>query len=89
MQRKNTRISGKLKKIIGGLAIASLLCAVSVNAQQFINGNFETGDYTKAWNGKEPNGNSAPAGAYIYYLRIKSPNDQIIEERGNITVIYP
>ncbi len=50
---------------------------------------FETGDYTKAWNGKEPNGNSAPAGAYIYYLRIKSPNDQIVEERGNITVIYP
>ncbi len=50
---------------------------------------FETGDYTKAWNGKEPNGNPAPAGAYIYYLRIKSPNDQIVEERGNITVIYP
>ncbi|MCD4832707.1 MAG: gliding motility-associated C-terminal domain-containing protein [Bacteroidales bacterium] len=50
---------------------------------------FETGDYTKAWNGKEPNGNPAPAGVYIYYLRIKSPNDQIIEERGNITVIYP
>lgn len=50
---------------------------------------FETGDYTKAWNGKEPNGSSAPAGAYIYYLRIKSPNDQIVEERGNITVIYP
>lgn len=50
---------------------------------------FETGDYTKAWNGKEPNGNPAPAGVYIYYLRIKSPNDQIVEERGNITVIYP
>ncbi|MCD4789482.1 MAG: hypothetical protein K8R37_05730, partial [Bacteroidales bacterium] len=46
MQNKNTRISGKLKKIISGLALASLLCAVTVNAQQIVNGNFETGDFT-------------------------------------------
>lgn len=50
---------------------------------------FETGDYTKAWNGKELNGNPAPAGSYIYYVKIKSPNGQIVEKRGNITVIYP
>ena len=50
---------------------------------------FETNEYTEPWNGKEPNGNSAPTGAYIYYLRIKTPNEQIIEKRGNITVIYP
>jgi gliding motility-associated-like protein len=50
---------------------------------------FETGDYSKPWDGREPNGNSAPTGAYIYYLRIKSPNDQIIEQRGSIMVIYP
>lgn len=50
---------------------------------------FETKDYSKPWNGKEPNGNSAPTGSYIYYLRIKSPNDQIVEQKGSILVIYP
>ncbi|MFC2152159.1 gliding motility-associated C-terminal domain-containing protein [Bacteroidota bacterium] len=50
---------------------------------------FETSDYSKPWNGNEPNGKSAPAGSYIYYLMIKSPNDQIVEKRGNILVIYP
>ena len=44
MQNKNTRISGKLKQITGGLVLAFLLFAVSVNAQQTINVDFETGN---------------------------------------------
>ncbi|MCD4746975.1 MAG: hypothetical protein K8R58_11825, partial [Bacteroidales bacterium] len=47
MQNKNIKILGKLKKIISGLVLASLLCAVTVNAQQIINGDFETGDFTE------------------------------------------
>lgn len=50
---------------------------------------FETTDYSQAWNGKDHNGNSIPTGVYIYYLRIESPNNQIIERRGNITILYP
>ncbi|PLX18513.1 MAG: hypothetical protein C0597_06125 [Marinilabiliales bacterium] len=50
---------------------------------------FETTDYSKPWNGKEANGNSAPTGAYIYYVKLKTPNDQIFEQRGTVMVIYP
>lgn len=50
---------------------------------------FETGDYSKPWKGKEMNGNSAPAGAYIYYVKIQTPNEQIFEQKGSVMVIYP
>lgn len=43
---KKIRISGKVKTLTGGVILAFLLFAVSVDAQQIINGNFETGDFT-------------------------------------------
>ncbi|MEE4197041.1 MAG: gliding motility-associated C-terminal domain-containing protein [Bacteroidales bacterium] len=50
---------------------------------------FQSNDPGEAWNGKFPNGKAVPTGAYIYYLKIKMPDHQIIEKRGNITVFYP
>ncbi|NOQ27746.1 MAG: T9SS type B sorting domain-containing protein [Bacteroidales bacterium] len=50
---------------------------------------FETRDYSQAWDGKVPNGNSAPTASYIYYIRIKTPNDQVVEQRGSVMVIHP
>jgi len=50
---------------------------------------FETKNPGKAWEGSYPNGKPVPTGAYIYYLKIKMPDGQIIEKRGNITVFYP
>ena len=50
---------------------------------------FTTKNSGEGWDGKESNGKSAPTGTYIYYLKIKTPDNQIIEERGNITVFYP
>ncbi|MGM0409107.1 MAG: gliding motility-associated C-terminal domain-containing protein, partial [Bacteroidota bacterium] len=50
---------------------------------------FETNDPNLGWNGKESNGKQAPTGTYIYYIKIKTPGNQIVEKRGNITVFYP
>ena len=50
---------------------------------------FETSDPTKGWNGKQSNGKPAPAGSYIYLLKIKTEDNQTVEKRNNITVIYP
>ncbi|OFX86758.1 MAG: hypothetical protein A2W99_06760 [Bacteroidetes bacterium GWF2_33_16] len=50
---------------------------------------FESTDPQKFWDGRSLNGNPVPSGAYIYYLKIVTENNQTIEKRGNITVIYP
>jgi len=50
---------------------------------------FETTNPEASWDGRYPNGQYVPAGAYIYYLKINTENNQSIEKRGNITVIYP
>ncbi|MCK5028485.1 MAG: gliding motility-associated C-terminal domain-containing protein [Bacteroidales bacterium] len=50
---------------------------------------FETSDPTKGWNGKQSNGKPAPAGSYIYLLKIKTEDNQTVKKRNNITVIYP
>jgi len=50
---------------------------------------FQTKNPGKNWNGTDTNGKAVPTGAYIYYLKIKLPDNQIIEKRGNITVFYP
>ncbi len=50
---------------------------------------FETKDYSKPWNGKAANGESVPTGTYLYYFKIMTPNNQTVEERGNVLVIYP
>lgn len=50
---------------------------------------FQTNDPEKGWNGKSSNGKPLPTGNYIYYLKIKTPGNQIVEKRGNITIFYP
>lgn len=50
---------------------------------------FETGNPDESWDGRYPNGQYVPSGSYIYYLKMKTENNQTIEKRGNITVIYP
>lgn len=50
---------------------------------------FQTKNPGEAWNGTDTNGKAVPTGAYIYYLKIKWPDNKIIEKRGNITVFYP
>ncbi|MDY6802067.1 MAG: gliding motility-associated C-terminal domain-containing protein [Bacteroidota bacterium] len=50
---------------------------------------FQTKNPGKNWNGTDTNGKAVPTGAYIYYLKIKLPDGQIIEKRGHITVFYP
>ena len=50
---------------------------------------YETRNFEKGWNGKQNNGNPAPTATYIYYIKIKTPGNEIIEKRGNITVFYP
>jgi len=50
---------------------------------------FESTDPEIDWDGRSLNGKPVPAGAYIYYLKIVTENNQTIEKRGNITVIYP
>jgi gliding motility-associated-like protein len=50
---------------------------------------FETSDPSKGWNGKQSNGKPAPSGSYIYLLKIKTEDNQTVQKRNNITVIYP
>lgn len=49
---------------------------------------YKTNEY-KGWDGTEFNGKKAPTGTYIYYIRITLSDNQTIEKRGNVTVIYP
>ncbi len=50
---------------------------------------FESRDPSKEWNGTASNGSKVPAGAYMYYLKMKTEENQSFEKRGNITIIYP
>ncbi|MFO7843529.1 MAG: gliding motility-associated C-terminal domain-containing protein [Bacteroidales bacterium] len=50
---------------------------------------FQTSNPGEAWNGRYSSGKKVPTGVYIYYLKIKIPDNQLIEKRGNITVFYP
>jgi gliding motility-associated-like protein len=50
---------------------------------------YHTKDPEKGWNGKQSNGNPAPTGTYIYFLKIKNPESGTLEKKGNITVLYP
>jgi gliding motility-associated-like protein len=43
---------------------------------------FQTKNPGESWNGTDTNGKAVPTGAYIYYLKIKLPDNQIIEKRG-------
>lgn len=50
---------------------------------------YSTKDYQKGWDGSESGSTKAPTGTYIYYLKLKLPDNSSIEKRGNITVIHP
>jgi len=50
---------------------------------------YNTKDPEKGWNGRQNNGNPAPTGTYIYFLKIKTPGNGTLEKKGNITVLYP
>ena len=47
---------------------------------------FETTDKNQGWNGTF-NNNDAPKGVYVYLIKIKNANNQIIEKRGTVTLI--
>jgi gliding motility-associated-like protein len=48
---------------------------------------FSTNDETKGWDGKV-SGNYVPSGAYIYQLKYRSKQGEVIQKRGSITVMY-
>ena len=50
---------------------------------------FETNNSNEAWDGKLPNGSYASSGVYIYYLKLTTKGDIIVEKRGTIVLIYP
>jgi len=50
---------------------------------------FESKDPQEGWDGTIHGDNPAPAGIYIYYLRIISDDGEIIEKNGHVTLIYP
>ncbi len=50
---------------------------------------FETHNPQEMWNGRTSGNKKAKSGTYIYYLKIKTPKNKIVEKKGNITVFYP
>ncbi len=50
---------------------------------------FETTKVEEAWNGHYKNGAKAKAGAYIFYIKVKSFNNQTIERTGIVNIVYP
>lgn len=47
---------------------------------------FETNDKNKGWNGQYKN-IDAPKGVYIYLIKLKNSNNELIEKRGTLTLI--
>ena len=50
---------------------------------------FETHNSQEMWNGRSTGNKKVKSGTYIYYLKIKTPMNEIIEKKGNLTVFYP
>lgn len=50
---------------------------------------FETSDSQEGWNGKYSNGNVAPLGAYIYYLKVKGSDGTTLEQKGTFLLMIP
>jgi gliding motility-associated-like protein len=50
---------------------------------------FESTDSLKGWDGFVGNGEKAPEGTYIYFIKFSSQSGKTIEKKGNISVIYP
>jgi len=50
---------------------------------------FETKNADEYWYGKINGKKNAPPGVYIYYLKITTSNNIIIEKKGTITLFYP
>lgn len=47
---------------------------------------FETNDFTKLWDGSH-NGEPAPVGVYVYYLKFTSKDGLPVEQRGTFTLL--
>jgi gliding motility-associated-like protein len=50
---------------------------------------FESKDPQVGWEGTINRDKPAPAGVYIYFLRIVTDDGEIIEKNGHVTLIYP
>ena len=50
---------------------------------------FETENSMEAWDGTLPNGSRAVEGVYVYYLKLTTRGDIIVEKRGTLILIYP
>lgn len=50
---------------------------------------FETNNADEYWYGKVNGKKNAPAGVYIYYLKIATSGNIILEKKGTITLFYP
>ena len=50
---------------------------------------FETKNADEYWYGKVNGKNNAPPGIYIYYLKITTSGNIILEKKGTITLFYP
>lgn len=50
---------------------------------------FETNDLLKGWDGTFGNGQKAPEGTYVYFIRFTSQTGKNIERKGNVSLIYP
>jgi gliding motility-associated-like protein len=50
---------------------------------------FQTNNPQEFWDGTTSENTKVKTGTYIYYLKIKTPKNKIIEKNGNVTVFYP
>ncbi|MEA3318321.1 MAG: gliding motility-associated C-terminal domain-containing protein [Bacteroidota bacterium] len=50
---------------------------------------FETNEPLHFWDGRTSQNTKVKMGTYIYYLKIKTPKNEIVEKKGNVIVFYP
>ena len=50
---------------------------------------FESTNYGKGWDGTIGNGQKAPDGTYVYFIKFSSQTGNAIEKKGNFSLIYP
>ncbi len=50
---------------------------------------FETNNVSEGWNGILSDGKKALEGAYIYFIKLENGAGEVLEKRGNFTIIYP
>ncbi|NOY36776.1 MAG: gliding motility-associated C-terminal domain-containing protein [Chlorobi bacterium] len=50
---------------------------------------FETTNYLKPWDGRDLSGKAVSEGTYTYFIRLTTPDNEILTRTGTVTVIYP